>query len=208
MPSPHPAHAQRTEQFVALMRRHNQRLYRAARAIVRDPSEAEDVLQEGYVAAFEHLPGLREGDDSVVAAWLTRIVVNTAISRMRARGRWAATPLDEEGAEMVRIEAQTPEDDASKHELRALLEQAIEDLPDHYRLVFVLREVEGLSTADTATSLEISQEVVKTRLHRARNLLKEGLHARVGPLAPSTYEFGAARCDRLVARVLELLSRH
>ena len=185
-----------------LMRRHNERLYRAARAILRDDAEAEDVLQQAYVNAYAHL---RQFDGrSAFATWLTRIAVNEAIARARRRGRYQ--PLgDDEPAPFDRLfsmQTNNPEKEAFAREMRAILEDAVDALPDGYREVFMLRQVEGLSTAETAACLGVSDDVVKTRLSRARAALRERLFDRMGATAASSFTFERPRCDRVVAAVL------
>lgn len=196
-----------TALFEALMRRYNQRLYRVARAILRDDSEAEDVMQHADVQAYAHL-GQFAGRSSF-ATWLTRIAVHEALARLRRRRRDVIThPLAEPGEEvMVRLESDypNPEQLALQGELSALLESSIEDLPLAYRSVLVLRDVEGLSTAETADSLEITEDAVKTRLHRARALLREELFERAGIAAATAFSFHLSRCDRIVAAVFQRL---
>ena len=157
--------------FEVLMRRHNERLYRAARAILRDETEAEDVIQQAYVNAYAHL---RQFDGRAsFATWLTRIAVNEAIGRARRRGRYE--PFDDQHAGFDKVlpmpNANNPERQAFAHEMKVILESAIDTLPDGLREVFMLREVEGLNTAETAQSLDVSEDVVKTRLSRARAAL-------------------------------------
>jgi RNA polymerase sigma-70 factor (ECF subfamily) len=199
--------AGQTALFEVLMRRHNERIYRAARAIVRDESEAEDVMQQAYVNAYAHL---RQFDGrSSLATWLTRIAINEAISRARRRGRYQA--LDEN--ETTSVESlfpmrsmDNPEKEAFSRELRVILEEAVDALPDGAREVFMLRQVEGLSTADTAECLGVSEDVVKTRLSRARAALRQGLFERMGATAASSFTFQRPRCDRVVATVLARIS--
>jgi len=193
-----------TALFETLMRRHNRRLYRAARSIVRDDAEAEDVLQQAYVEAFAHLSQF-EGR-ARFATWLTRIVIHEALARVRRRGRFVQ--IDEEGDEMdtsatLRGASPSPEEQAFTGELRCLIEGAIEALPDAYRAVFMLRAVEGLTTAETAECMEVSEDLVKTRLLRARARLRVELEDRAGGIISSAFPFGAQRCDRVVASVLE-----
>src|SRR5262244_1054858 len=196
-----------TALFELIMRRHNQRLFRAARAVLNDDAEAEDVMQETYARAFAHLGQFR--GDAELATWLTRIAVHEAFARVRRRRRLAALPPDDDDVETLfmadRPKPADPEREAHNAELRGLLERAIEELPETYRTVFVLREVEGLSTATTAECLGVSEEVVKTRLSRARLKLRDGLYERAGVVASAAFTFGAERCDRVVAAVLPRL---
>jgi RNA polymerase sigma-70 factor (ECF subfamily) len=188
--------------FEILMRRHNERVYRAARAIVRDEAEAEDVMQQAYVNAYAHL---RQFDGRAsFATWLTRIAVNEAISRARRRGRHDSFDNQDPAFEKVLTmpSANNPERQAFSGEMKVMLEGAIDTLPDGLREVFMLREVEGLSTADTASSLGVSEDVVKTRLSRARAILRRHLFARVGATAAHSFTFLRPRCDRVVAAVL------
>ena len=196
-----------TALFERIMRRHNQRVFRAARAIVRDDAEAEDVMQETYTRAFAHLGQFR--GDAQLGTWLVRIAVHEAFARVRRQRRLAPLPPgdDMEALPMPdRAMPIDPEREANNAELRRLLERAIDDLPETYRTVFVLREVEGLSTATTAECLGVSEEVVKTRLLRARTRLRDGLYERAGAVASDAFTFGAERCDRVVAAVLSRLA--
>ena len=195
--------AGQTALFEVLMRRHNERLYRAARAIVRDEREAEDVMQQAYVDAYVHL---RQFDGrAAFATWLTRIAVNEAIARARLRGRYQ--PLDTDdiaslGGDMRVHAPADPERQAFARELGSLLESAVDALPDGQREVFVLRQIEGLSTAETAASLGATEDVVKTRLSRARAALRRDLFERAGLAAGNAFTFERPRCDRVVAAVM------
>lgn len=191
-----------TALFEVLMRRHNERVYRAARAILRDDREAEDVMQQAYVNAYAHL---RQFDGrATFATWLTRIAVYEALARAKKRGRYRS--LDEESAQALETmmearSAANPEQQAFAAELRFVLEAAVDALPDGSREVFVLREVQGLSTAETAVSLGISDDVVKTRLSRAKRALRRDLLQRAGLAAPNMFTFHQSRCNRVVAMV-------
>ena len=192
--------------FERIMRRHNQRVFRAARAIVKDDAEAEDVMQETYTRAFAHLSQFR--GEAQLGTWLVRIAVHEAFARLRRRRRLAPLPPDDDVETLPMPDRPMPIDperEANAAELRRLLERAIDELPETYRTVFVLREVEGLSTATTAECLGVSEEVVKTRLSRARLRLRDGLYERAGAQASSAFTFGAERCDRVVAAVLTRL---
>jgi RNA polymerase sigma-70 factor (ECF subfamily) len=198
--------------FEVLMRRYNQRLYRVARAILRNDGEAEDVMQQAYVEAYSHLDQF-EGR-AKFSTWLTKIAVYEALARVRRRARTtAATPprsMDEGEEEdpMSRIRSQgpDPEQQASQGELRTLLESAILALPATYRSVVVLRDLEGMSTAETAECLSLREDAVKTRLHRARALLREELYERAGVTAPMAFSFHLTRCSRVVAAVFARLN--
>ena len=188
-----------TSLYEVIMRRYNQRIYRVARAIVRDDSEAEDVMQEAYVLAFRALKKFERR--SSFATWLTRIAVNEALRRARKLQR----TQDSEGEETIMQLAalgDSPEQSYGRQEITALLEQAISALPDQYRTVFMLREVEELTTEETAEALEISGENVRIRLHRARGLLKKFLEEKAGLAARYAYSFHLSRCDRVVAGVM------
>jgi RNA polymerase sigma-70 factor (ECF subfamily) len=191
-----------TALFELLMRRYNERIYRAARSIVRDEQEAEDIMQQAYVNAFTHL---RQFNGSAqFSTWLTRIAINEALARVRRRGRYEAFDDDLSNVEpfMSTNPVQNPERQAFVGELRGLLEWAIDTLPDGMREVFVLRDVEGLSTAEVAESLEVSEDVVKTRLSRGRAALRRALLERTGASAPEAFRFYRPRCDRVVQQVL------
>jgi RNA polymerase sigma-70 factor (ECF subfamily) len=192
-----------TALFEILMRRHNERVYRAARAILRDDREAEDVMQQAYVNAYAHL---RQFDGRAqFSTWLTRIAVHEAIARARKRGRYEPLDGGRDGVHAVipMSPAPDPERQAFARELGALLESAVDGLGDGYREVFMLREVEGMSTAETAAALDISEDLVKTRLSRARAALRRDLLDRAHATAPGAFTFGQARCDRVVAVVFE-----
>ena len=191
-----------TAMFELLMRRYNERVYRAARSIVRDEQEAEDVMQQAYVNAFTHL---RQFNGSAqFSTWLTKIAINEALARVRRRGRYEPFDDDLSNVEpfMSSNPAQSPERQAFAGELRGLLEWAIDALPDGMREVFVLREVEGLSTSEVAECLRVSDDVVKTRLSRGRAMLRRLLMERTGATASEAFRFYRPRCDRVVAQVL------
>lgn len=186
--------------FELIMRRHNARLYRVARSFVGD-AEAEDVMQESYVRAFNALD--RFEGRSKLSTWLTRIVIHEALSRLRKRRRHPEVPmiLDDDGA--VAPPADGPEQPVVAQELRGALEEALDALPPPYRLAFVLREVEGLSTREAAACMKVSEEALRVRLHRAKLALRMGIEARLGAAAKQLYDFEARRCNRVVAAVLE-----
>jgi len=192
--------------FELLMRRHNERVYRAARAIVRDEHEAEDVMQQAYVNAFTHLHQFSGA--AQFSTWLTRIAINESLARVRRRRMYDV--FDEERREVGALTAQkpweNPEHEAFGRELRALLEWAVDTLPDGMREVFVLRDVEGLSTAEVAECLSITDDAVKTRLSRGRAALRRVLLDRTGARASEAFRFYRPRCDRIVAAVLVRLA--
>jgi len=189
-----------TALFEVLMRRHNGRIYRAVRSIVRDDVETEDVMQQAYVSAYAHLDQFAGA--ASVATWLTKIAVNEALARVRTRGRFVAVDPSAQD-ERPMSELSNPERRMASRELGGLLESAIDRLPEGYRSVFVLREVEGLSTAETAECLALTQELVKVRLHRAKARLRDDIFARVGSTAGELFQFQAPRCDRVVAAVFD-----
>lgn len=186
--------------FEILMRRHNQRIYRAVRAVLRDDDEVEDVMQQAYVNAFEHLAQF--AGNAQFSTWLTRIAVNEALARRRRRGKFVSEGDNDVMISLVESNAPDPEQQAGAAELRAVMEREVAELPDSFRTVVVLRDVEGLSTAETAASLGISDDLVKTRLHRGRTMLRDNLYRRAGVTLDSVFVFGNARCDRVVAGVM------
>ena len=190
--------------FEILMRRHNERVYRAARAIVRDEREAEDVMQEAYVNAYAHLAQF--DGRAKFSTWLTKIAVYEALSRARRQGRYES--LEESTLEtfMPGTSSPDPERQAFGRELGALIESAVDGLGDGYREVFMLRQVEGMSTAETAEVLGVSEDVVKTRFSRARHAIQHDLLDRTGAASATAFTFGLARCDRVVAAVMARLT--
>ena len=196
-----------TALFELIMRRYNQRLYRVARAILRDDSEAEDVMQDAYVRAYEHL-GQFAGR-SQFATWLTRIAIHEALARAQRRKRtdqlgtnsWSEAGIDREVD--VAASALNPEEQLAVSELGRALEDAILSIPEHYRLVLMMRDVEQLSTTETAAALDLSEENVKVRLHRARAMVRKNLFVQAGNEAPRAFGFMGERCDRVVAKVME-----
>lgn len=193
-----------TALFEILMRRYNQRLYRVARAILREDGEAEDVMQDAYVRAYEHLDQF--AGKAAFSTWLTRIAIHEALARKRRRGRMdELDALSDHGDTMsiLKSSAPTPEAGTAQAEARQLLEEAIGHLPENYRTVVVLREVEEMSVAETAESLGVTDAVVKTRLHRAHAMLRKELYARAKGRAADLYQFHAVRCDRVVKAVFE-----
>ncbi len=187
--------------FEILMRRHNQRLYRAVRGILRNEAEVEDVMQQTYLAAYAHLDQFAER--ARFSTWLCRIGIHEALARRRRAHATEPLPPDEGPIAMTATTPDAdPEDRAARRQLARLLEDAVDALPEIYRVVFMLRDVEELSTAEAAACLDVTEETVKVRLHRARNLLRESLYARAGASAAEAFTFGDRRCDRLVDTVL------
>jgi len=202
-----------TALYELIMRRYNQRLYRVARAILRDDAEAEDVMQEAYVRAFQHLDQFAAR--APFSAWLTRIAVHEALARLRLRSRSQQLEDAEQDGEFLMTMADTspdPEQIASSAEMGRLLEDAVLGLPDQFRAVVMLRDVEELSTSETAAALDLSEENVKVRLHRGRAMLRSWLVARVGAEAKNAFPFMGVRCDRVVRgvflRLAELATEH
>jgi len=198
-----------TALFELLMRRHNQRIYRVARAILRDDCEAEDVMQDTYVRAYQHLSQF-EGR-AKFTTWLTRIAVHESLARAERRGRFESylpddTNFDGDPMAYVPSKDRTPEQQASNRELGDLLEQAILSLPETYRTVIIMRDIEEMTTAETAEALDITEENVKVRLHRARTLLRDELYSRAGASSSEAFAFHAVRCDRVVNAVMERIT--
>lgn len=194
--------------FEALMRRYNRTLYRTARAILRDDAEAEDAVQEAYIRAYAALGGFR--GESKLSTWLVRIAANEALMRRRKNARSAVVVRMDGAAEERWEEAMSeeagPERNALGGEMRRLLEERIDALPDDYRAVFMLRAVEELSVEEAATALGIPEATVRTRHFRARALLRESLARDIDRSLEEVFGFAGERCDRIVARVLERIS--
>jgi RNA polymerase sigma-70 factor, ECF subfamily len=194
--------------YVHLMRRHNQRLFRLARGILRDDAEAEEAVQEGYLRAFTHLDGFK--GEAALATWLARIVVNEALARLRRR----RPTVDIEDADaLLLVESETsaartepsPEHALARREIRRAIEAAVDALPVPFRAVFMLRAIEQMSIAETAAYLDIPEETVKTRFHRANRLLRQRLSAEFGSIFDGAFPFLGVRCDRLISSVLKRL---
>jgi RNA polymerase sigma-70 factor, ECF subfamily len=198
-----------TNSFELIMRRNNRRLYRIARGVLRNDDDAEDVLQDAYLHAFQSLHEYQ--GKAPLSAWLAKITMNEALGRLRGKG--AATNVisfdEPEEGEEANYMAQMfssfpdPEQSAARAEVRRLLESAIDGLPDAYRMVFILFGVEEMSVAETAQCLDVEPATVKTRYHRARKLLQQHLASLVDSSAGDAYSFDGARCDRIVRGVLQ-----
>ena len=203
----HRALARNGNAFRTIMKTYNQRLYRLARGIVRDNGEAEDVVQEAYVRAFAHLDGFR--GDSTLATWLSRIVINEALGRLRKWRRAAATDDRCRQAQIIPFPLNAGTDDPERtmaqRQILQLVERATDSLPDVYRTVFVARVIEGLSMEETASLLGVRPETVKTRLHRARALVRKQLEEQIGPVLLDAFPFAGRRCERLTAAVMKRL---
>jgi RNA polymerase sigma-70 factor (ECF subfamily) len=197
------------EAFRIIMQRHNQRLYRIARSVLRNSVEAEDAVQEAYVAAFSHLASYR--GESPLAAWLSRIVMNEALGRLRRKpGPADFAPLEAvREAEIIPFPSSAPQDDPERtmaqRQILQLVETATDALPEVYRVVFMIRVIEGMSVEETAHLLGIKPETVKTRLHRARQLVRDQLNKQIGPVLMDAFPFAGRRCERLTTGVLKRL---
>jgi RNA polymerase sigma-70 factor, ECF subfamily len=188
--------------YELVMRRHNRLLFRLARGVVRDDEEARDVVQEAYLRAYRKLGQFR--GPGGFKSWLAQIALNEA----RARVRKPLVLVDDEDAiiDLHALQSDEPEFDAMSCESQRIIERAIDDLPDDFRVVFVLRGVEQLSIAESAELLGIKEATVKTRFHRARTLLRQALNRRLDELAPGSFDFDGKHCDAIVAGVLAKLA--
>ena len=186
--------------FETLMRRHNRMLYRLARSILKDDDEAEDALQDAYLAAYGAIASFRGG--ARLSTWLARIVINAAYARLRKRPVSADVVAIRADVEVPIAEGESAETAAMRAELRALLMRTIDDLPEPFRTVYVLRDVEGMDVEETAECLDLPAATVRTRAFRARALLREALAHEIDVATADAFEFRGARCDRIVASVL------
>ncbi len=195
-----------------IMQRHNRRLYRVARSVLDDEAEAEDVVQETYTRAFTHLDGFR--GEAQLSTWLTRIALNEALGRLRQRrvtvGLGDIDAINDQGEARVIFlpsarQDSDPEAAAARTEVRRLLERAVDDLPETFRMVFVLRDIEEMSTEETASQLGLRPETVKTRLHRARRLLRQSLDRTLSSAVADVFPCAGARCARITQAVLARL---
>ena len=196
--------------FRAIMQNHNRRLYRIARGVLRNNTDAEDAVQDAYVSAFTHLANYR--GESTLATWLSRIVMNEALRQLRRKrpavDLTAAEPMRSE-AEIIQFPLSTPNDDPERtmaqRQILQLVEQATDNLPEAFRLVFVTRVIEGMSVEETSELLGIKPETVKTRLHRARQLVRNQLDKQIGPVLMEAFPFAGRRCERVTAAVMKRL---
>ena len=191
--------------FEILMRRYNQRIFRVARSVVGDDDEAEDVVQDAYFRAFEHLNQF--AGRASFATWLTRIALYEALARRRRRQRMQVVDWSDprHSTKVPTMANSSPEHATAVKELGGVLTAAVDELPDDLRTVFALRMIEGLDTNETADCLELTEANVKVRLHRAKLLLRERIDERVGAGIRQLYGFGGERCDRIVRKVLARL---
>jgi RNA polymerase sigma-70 factor (ECF subfamily) len=193
----------------AIITANNRRLYRLARGILRNDSEAEDVVQETYVRAFTHLADFR--GDSSVATWLSRIAMNEALGRLRRRRpgvEWSSLPEGTLEAQIIQFphaSTDDPEKSMAQREIQHFVEHAIDELPEAFRLVFITRVIEGMNVEETAEILKLKPETVKTRLHRARAMLRDNVEKKIGPVAMEAFPFAGRRCERLTDAVLRRL---
>ena len=194
----------------SIMQANNRRLYRLARGILRNDAEAEDVVQETYVRAFTHLDGFR--GDSALATWLARIAVNEALGRLRRQR--ASVDLDTLApgvleAQIIQFPLSAPSEDPEKsmaqREIQAVVEHAIDELPEAFRIVFITRVIEGMNVEETAEILGLNPVTVKTRLHRARTMLRDNVEKKIGPVVMEAFPFAGKRCERLTGAVLKRL---
>lgn len=199
------------EAFRIMMKRHNQTLFRVARAILKDDAEAEDAVQEGYLLAYSAMGSFR--GDAKLSTWLVRIVANEAIGRFRKRNRSAEVirldgevPEDISEDDMNESQPERPERAAVRAETRKLLETKIDELPDAFRAVFVLRAVEEMSVEETAAALGIPEATVRTRFFRARSQLREALSKEIDVAYGEAFAFAGERCERITERVLARLN--
>lgn len=191
------------ELFAVLMRRHNRRVFRAVRGIVKGDAEAEDVAQEAWIAAYRALSSFESR--AAFSTWLTRIAIRRALTRVsRARPLRSLDELDHLAPE---DEDPGPEWTAHRREMARVLEAAIDSLPPSYRVVIMLRDVEHMSTAEAAQALGVSEENLRVRLHRARGVLRERLVDELGLAAVEAFGFDGERCDRMVDAVLGAITR-
>ena len=195
-----------------VMRRHNRMLFRIARSVLNDDAEAEDALQDAYLAAYRSIGGFQGG--AKLSTWLARIVINEALGRLRKRNRsrvvvpFAAREREDGGPKedsMADPNAEPPDAAVMRGELRRLLERRIDELPAQFRTVFILRDVEEMTVEETAESLDIPAATVRTRAFRARALLRESLARDIDLATLRAFEFAGERCDRIVATVLARL---
>jgi RNA polymerase sigma-70 factor (ECF subfamily) len=193
----------------AILQANNRRLYRLARGILRNDSEAEDVVQETYVRAFTHLDGFR--GESGLSTWLSRIAINEALGRVRSAKphvELGAVPEEALEAQIIKFPvspAGDPERTMAQREIQRVVERAIDELPDVFRMVFIARVMEGMNIEETADLLGVKPETVKTRLHRARTLLRENVEKEIGPVMMDAFPFDGWRCERLTEAVLKRL---
>jgi RNA polymerase sigma-70 factor (ECF subfamily) len=194
----------------AIMQANNRRLYRIARGIVRNDGEAEDIVQAAYVRAFTHLDEFR--GESALATWLARITMNEALGRLRRQRptvEWTTLQPGALEAQIIQfpgaVSPEDPEKIMAQREIQSVVEHAIDDLPEAFRMVFITRVIEGMNVEETAEILGLKPETVKTRLHRARAMLRDNVERQIGPVVMEAFPFAGKRCERLTAAVLRQL---
>src|SRR5436305_3337132 len=194
----------------AIMLANNRRLYRLARGILRNDSEAEDVVQETYVRALTHLEEFR--GDSSLATWLARIAMNEALGRLRRQRpgvELSSLPPGTLEAQIIQFPhsamSEDPEKTMAQREIQRVVKHAVDELPDNFRIVFITRVIEGMNVEETAEILGLKPETVKTRLHRARSMLRENVEKKIGPVVMDAFPFAGKRCERLTTAVLKRL---
>src|SRR3954469_19750454 len=194
----------------AIMQANNRRLYRLARGILRNDAEAEDVLQDTYVRAFTHLEQFR--GDSSLSTWLSRIAMNESLGRLRrqrAGVEWTSLPEGTIEAQIIQFPhsaaSEDPEKSMAQRQIQNVVEHAIDELPDPFRVVFITRVIEGMNVEETAEILQLKPETVKTRLHRARTMLRDNVEKKIGPVVMEAFPFAGRRCERLTQAVLKRL---
>ena len=193
----------------AIMQANNRRLYRLARGILRNDAEAEDVVQDTYVRAFTHLEQFR--GESSLSTWLSRIAMNEALGRLRRQRpgvEWSELERSAPQAQIIPFplaSSDDPEKSMAQREIQHVVERAIDELPEPFRLVFITRVIEGMNVEETAEILGLKPETVKTRLHRARNLLRDNVERKIGPVVMEAFPFAGKRCERLTEAVLKRL---
>ena len=194
----------------AILQANNRRLYRLARGILRNDSEAEDVVQDTYVRAFTHLDDFR--GDSSLATWLGRIAINEALGRLRRQR--PSVDLDTLAPGVLEAQiiqfplsgtTEDPEKSMAQREIQAVVEHAVDELPEAFRLVFITRVIEGMNVEETAETLSLKPETVKSRLHRARTMLRDIVERKIGPVVMDAFPFAGRRCERLTDAVLKRL---
>ena len=192
-----------------IMQANNRRLYRLARGILRNDADAEDVVQETYVRAFTHLDQFR--GDSSFSTWLSRIAMNEALGRLRRRRpavELNSLPQGTLEAQIIQFPlaaADDPEKSMAQREIQRVVEHAIDELPEAFRIVFITRVIEGMNVGETADILGLKPETVKTRLHRARTMLRDNVEKKIGPVVMEAFPFAGKRCERLTEAVLKRL---
>jgi len=193
-----------------IIEQNNRRLYRIARSVVRSDSEAEDVVQEAYVNAFSHLDSFR--GDSSLTTWLCRITMNEALARLRrerATVNLETFRAHRNEGQIIKfpqtVTSDDPERTMAQREILQLVERATDNLPEIFRIVFVARVIEGMSVEETADLLGLRAKTVKTRLHRARRLLREQLDSQIGPILMDAFPFAGRRCERITNAIIRRL---